>query len=147
MKKILIVDDEESIRWVLGKFFEKSGYEVLYAEDCKQALEKASNDLHLILLDIKLPEGSGLEVFRKIRADGITAPVIVLTAQSMMSNAIEAMKLGAYDYIAKPFDLDEINIFLLINQEFNRTRIAVAHMAFTQKAHADVKGCSAPHFQ
>ena len=110
MKKILIVDDEESIRWVLGKFFEKSGYEVLYAEDCKQALEKATGDLHLILLDIKLPDGSGLEVFRKIRADGIEAPVIVLTAQSMMSSAIEAMKLGAYDYIAKPFDLDEVRV-------------------------------------
>ena len=107
----MVVDDEESIRLVLGKLFEKSGYAVGYAETGEKALEEASQrDASLIILDLNLPDSNGIEVFKEIRALGVDIPVIVITAQNTMKNAIEVMKLGAYDYIAKPFDLDEVRI-------------------------------------
>lgn len=110
-KKILVVDDEESIRWVLGKCLEKAGYLVKYAENGSQAIESASsNGFSSIILDITMPDMSGFEVLKELRARGIDPPVIIITAQNTVKNAIDAMKRGAYDYIAKPFDLDEVKI-------------------------------------
>lgn len=110
-KKILVVDDEESIRWVLGACLEKAGYSVKYGESGSEALEKANSDrFSLIILDIKMPDLDGLEILEELRANGIDIPVIIITAQNTVKNAIEAMKRGAYDYIAKPFDLDEVKL-------------------------------------
>jgi two-component system, NtrC family, nitrogen regulation response regulator GlnG len=110
-KRVLVVDDEESIRWVLGTCLEKAGYSVEYGENGSQALEKADSDkFSLIILDIKMPDLSGLEVLEELRSKGIDIPVIIITAQNTVKNAIEAMKRGAYDYIAKPFDLDEVKL-------------------------------------
>ncbi len=110
-KKILVVDDEESIRWVLGTYLEKTGYSIDYGENGFEALEKANSEkFSLIILDIKMPDLSGLEVLEKLRINGIDIPVIIITAQNTVKNAIEAMKRGAYDYIAKPFDLDEVEL-------------------------------------
>jgi two-component system nitrogen regulation response regulator GlnG len=110
-EKILVVDDEESIRWVLGRCLEKAGYTVHYGENGAQAIEKASLDnFSLIILDIKMPDLSGLEVLREIRARSVDIPIIIITAQNTVKNAIDAMKEGAYDYIAKPFDLDEVKL-------------------------------------
>lgn len=110
-RKILIVDDEESIRWVLGKCLEKAGYAVEYAEDGSSAIEHASSgSFSSIILDLTMPDMNGFEVMRELRASGIDPPVIIITAQNTVKNAIDAMKEGAYDYIAKPFDLDEVRI-------------------------------------
>jgi len=110
-KKILVVDDEESIRWVLGKCLEKEGYVVKYAENGAQALDSASaNDFSSIILDITMPDMNGFEVLTELRSRDIDPPVIIITAQNTVKNAIDAMKQGAYDYIAKPFDLDEVKI-------------------------------------
>jgi two-component system nitrogen regulation response regulator GlnG len=110
-KKVLVVDDEASIRLVLGKYLEKAGYRVECAENGTQAIERSSDgDLSLIILDLNLPDISGIEVFKTIRESGVDTPVIIITAQNTMKNAIDVMKLGAYDYISKPFDLDEVNI-------------------------------------
>lgn len=110
-RKILVVDDEESIRWVLGKCLEKVGYTVEYGENGSQGIDKAlSGDFSSIILDITMPDMTGFEVLNEIRANGIDSPVIIITAQNTVRNAIEAMKQGAYDYIAKPFDLDEVKI-------------------------------------
>ncbi|MCH8028630.1 MAG: sigma-54-dependent Fis family transcriptional regulator [Candidatus Dadabacteria bacterium] len=110
-KKILVVDDEESIRWVIGRHMEKAGYSIEYASSGNEALKKGTDrSLSLIILDLKLPDMGGLEVFEELRTAEVQTPVIIITAQNTMKNAIEAMKLGAYDYIAKPFDLDEIAI-------------------------------------
>ncbi|HEX3033982.1 MAG TPA: sigma-54 dependent transcriptional regulator [Thermodesulfobacteriota bacterium] len=110
-EKILVVDDEESIRWVLGRSLEKAGYAVEYGEDGNQALRKAASDnFSLIMLDIKMPDLSGLEVLHELRLKDVDVPVIIITAQNTVKNAIEAMKEGAYDYVAKPFDLDEIKL-------------------------------------
>jgi two-component system, NtrC family, nitrogen regulation response regulator GlnG len=110
-KKILVVDDEESIRWVLGTCLEKAGYSVEYGENGSEALEKTNSEkFSLIILDIKMPDLGGLEVLDELRTNGVDIPVIIITAQNTVKNAIEAMKRGAYDYIAKPFDLDEVKL-------------------------------------
>jgi two-component system nitrogen regulation response regulator GlnG len=109
--KILVVDDEESIRWVLGRCLERAGYTVEYGENGAQAIQKViSDNFSLIILDIKMPDLSGLDVLHEFRLKDVDAPVIIITAQNTVKNAIEAMKRGAYDYIAKPFDLDEVKL-------------------------------------
>jgi len=110
-RRILVVDDEESIRWVLGKCLEKEGYEVEYGENGSQGVDKAlTGNFSSIILDITMPDMTGFDVLREIRSGGIDSPVIIITAQNTVKNAIDAMKQGAYDYIAKPFDLDEVKI-------------------------------------
>ncbi len=110
-RKILVVDDEESIRWVLGNSLQKEGYIVEYGVNGEQAIEKTTTEYYsLIMLDIKMPDIDGLEVLSELRIRGIDIPVIIVTAQNTVRNAIDAMKRGAYDYIAKPFDLDEVII-------------------------------------
>ncbi|MDO8446478.1 MAG: nitrogen regulation protein NR(I) [Deltaproteobacteria bacterium] len=107
MEKILIADDEESIRFVLRKAMEKKGYSVDLAEDGIQALEKIKGERYsLIFMDIMMPGESGLDILTKVT----DTPVIIMTAQDTMKNAVEAMKRGAYDYITKPFDIEEVNI-------------------------------------
>lgn len=110
-KRILVIDDEESIRWVLGKCLEKEGYEVEFGEDGTQGISKALNgNFSSIILDITMPDMTGFDVLNEIRSHNIDSPVIIITAQNTVKNAIDAMKQGAYDYIAKPFDLDEVKI-------------------------------------
>lgn len=110
-KRILVIDDEESIRWVLGKCLEKEGYEVEFGEDGTQGINKALNgNFSSIILDITMPDMTGFDVLSEIRSHDIDSPVIIITAQNTVKNAIDAMKEGAYDYIAKPFDLDEVKI-------------------------------------
>ena len=109
-KNILIVDDEESIRWVLGTSLEKSGYKVEYGENGEEAISKAAHENYsLILLDINMPDYNGFEVLNILRDQNIDSPIIFITAENTVSNAIDAIQLGAYDYVAKPFDLDEVN--------------------------------------
>lgn len=108
--KILIVDDEESIRWVLGKSLEKAGYEIDYGINGKEAIEKSlASEYGSILLDIKLPDISGFDVLKKLRENRVISPVILITAQNTVNNAIRGIKIGAYDYVAKPFNLEEVN--------------------------------------
>ena len=110
-KRILVVDDEESIRWVLGKCLEKEGYTVEFGENGSQGIDKAlSGNFSSIILDITMPDMTGFDVLNEIKSKGINSPVIIITAKNTVKNAIDAMKQGAYDYIAKPFDLDEVKI-------------------------------------
>jgi len=107
--RILVADDESSIRWVLATALEESGYSVRQAEsgtEALAALEKNPPDVAFI--DLRMPGLDGLEVLRRARAAGIAAPIIIVTAQNTMDNAIEAMKQGAFDYVTKPFNVDEV---------------------------------------
>ncbi len=108
-KRILVVDDEESVRWALRKALERAGYRVDLVADGAGGL-KASEDpgVDLILLDVRLPARDGLDVLREIRKRRPDLPVIMMTAYGTLQVAVEAMKLGAYDYIGKPFDMDEV---------------------------------------
>lgn len=110
MKKILVVDDEpaivQSIRMLL-----KDNYEIVFASAADEAIDLFKQEQpDLILLDIIMPGTSGLEVMKIIREQDPNIPIVILTATKMVKPAVEAMKMGATDYITKPFDIDELKI-------------------------------------
>jgi two-component system nitrogen regulation response regulator GlnG len=111
--KILIVEDEESLRFVLKKAFENEGYwvqAVANGSAARQSLSETNFDV--ALMDIKLPDVDGLTLLRESKEAGADTSMIVMTAQNTMRNAIGAMKNGAFDYITKPFDLEEVSMLV-----------------------------------
>jgi two-component system, NtrC family, nitrogen regulation response regulator GlnG len=107
--RILLADDEESIRWVLERACRQLGYAVETVADGTAALDRIlQGGIDLALVDIRMPGLSGLDVLSRIREQHIDTLVIIITAQNTMANAIEATKRGAYDYLTKPFDLDQV---------------------------------------
>lgn len=111
-KTLLIVDDEVGIRESLKWTF-KDTHEVLLASEGRGALQIVEKrPLDLILLDILLPDINGLEILKQVKEQNRKLPIIMITATKTVKNAVEAMKLGAEDYIIKPFDLDELRIIV-----------------------------------
>jgi len=122
-KRILIVDDEESFRNVLTVILRKEGYEIEGAANGEAGLNKISNAaFDHVLCDIRMPQMDGLEFLRESQKAGAEAPVIMMSAYGTVDTAIEAMKLGAYDYISKPFKPDEIILTLKKAEERERLR-------------------------
>jgi len=110
LNRILVADDEESMRWVLSKAFRKKGLIVDLANDGDAALKMIQSDSYdLAILDIKMPGISGLDLLDRVREMKSDLLIVIMTAEASMKNAVEAMKRGAYDYITKPFDLDVID--------------------------------------
>jgi two-component system nitrogen regulation response regulator GlnG len=106
---ILVADDEDSVRFVLVKALESDGHVVLQASGGREALERLRGQpFDLAFVDLRMPDYDGLAVLAAARESGLTTPIVIVTAQNTMDNAIEAMKRGAYDYIAKPFNIDEV---------------------------------------
>jgi len=111
--KILVVDDEHLIRWSLEQNLKKQGYEIIMAGTGEDALQMAREQQpDLVLLDIQLPGISGIEVLEKIKDYDEDIIVIMLTAHGGLETAVNAMRLGAYDYVSKPFNLDELSIII-----------------------------------
>ena len=111
--KILIVDDDESIRFVLKKALGKEGYEVTEAKDGREGLELLkSGSYPVAVMDIMMPGMDGLTALGKMKEAGVDTYVIMMTAHGSMKTAIEAMKSGAFDYITKPFDVDEVTLLV-----------------------------------
>ena len=116
--KILVVDDEHSVRWAFEKALQKAGYEVMLAENGLKGLKLyESFKPDIIFVDIRMPEMDGLQVLKKIRELDPEAQVIVMTAYTDMETTVTAMKLGAYDFLSKPFNIDEC--LLLISRGLN----------------------------
>ncbi len=112
-QKILVIDDEKLIRWTLEQHLVKEGYDVVTAESAEKGLELLTeNAPDLILLDNRLPEMSGLELLEKLKAPERGLMVIMITAYGMVETAVKALKLGAYDYISKPFNLEELTFVI-----------------------------------
>jgi len=109
-KKILIIDDDESIIWVIKKALEPLGYKITSRTRLASGLRAADDHPHLVLLDLILPDGNGLEGLREIRSADPDITVIMITANAVMESTITAMKEGAYDYLEKPFDIEELKI-------------------------------------
>jgi two-component system nitrogen regulation response regulator GlnG len=110
-KKVLIADDDESILWVLEKFFVDKGLKVIKALDGHETARLIKEpDLTLAVIDINMPGRSGLSVLKDVQSTTSQVQVIIMTAETTMKNTLEAMKLGAFDYITKPFDLEELDI-------------------------------------
>jgi two-component system, NtrC family, response regulator AtoC len=119
---LLIVDDEQLVRWSLRERFAREGYHVLEASTAAGALEQASATVDLVLLDYRLPDGDGLTVLRRIKEITPDTLVILMTAFSSVENAVEAIKHGAYNYLNKPFDLDDVAAIVEKALETSRLR-------------------------
>ncbi len=102
--KILIADDDPTVRIVLTKLFEKSGFEVIAAQNGKEAVERLTSDILAVILDLDMPEMNGIGCLRYIRQHMEDISPIMLTANEDISSAVEAMRSGAFDYITKPFN-------------------------------------------
>jgi two-component system, NtrC family, response regulator AtoC len=129
MAKILVVDDEKNMRWALERALKAQGYEVYQAEDGKQGLEAA---LHirpeLVILDLKMPEMDGLAVLTALKEQVPEIMVVMITAHGSTASAVEAMKLGAYDYINKPFDIDELKLVVAKALEVENLKATVQRL-------------------
>ncbi|HEX9758959.1 MAG TPA: sigma-54 dependent transcriptional regulator [Nitrospiria bacterium] len=112
MHRLLVVDDEYSVRESI-KLILKNEYQILFASEGEEAVQCFEKEHpHLIILDILMPKMDGIQVLKKIREIDPILPVIMLTATKTVKTAVEAMKLGATDYITKPFDVEEISILI-----------------------------------
>ena len=108
-RSILIIDDEAGMRDMLQRMFSDSGYAAVAEPDGPSGLRAAKErDFDLVLLDMSLPKMNGLEVLRRLKEQRQDLPVIMITAYGSAQTAVEALRLGAYDYITKPFELDEM---------------------------------------
>ncbi|MHB8076436.1 sigma-54-dependent transcriptional regulator [Desulfosporosinus fructosivorans] len=144
LNKILIIDDEEHLCWALEKGLRQEGYQVITATRGKEGLELIQNETpSLVILDLKMPEMDGLEVLVKAKDLIPKLPVIMITAHGTIDTAIEAMKLGAIDYITKPFDLDELKIVVKQALMVSRLREEVVFLrSELNKKHGRILGNS-----
>jgi len=107
-KRVLIADDEINIRRVLEAILRREGYDVVTAGNGNEALQKMTTDVHSVITDLKMPGMDGMTLLRKLSADFPEVPVVMITAHGSVENAVEAVKLGAFDYIEKPFEQEQI---------------------------------------
>ncbi len=121
--RILIVDDEDNVRKMLRAVLGREGYRVELAEDGPKALAAFKAKVpDIVLMDIRMPGLNGLEVLKQMRALRTDATIILMTAFASVETAVEALRQGAFDYIIKPFDLDEVKILLRRALEMRRMR-------------------------
>ena len=126
---ILVVEDEESLLHALALNLDLEGYTVHKAKNAAEArlqFEQLKKHLHLLLLDVMLPGSSGFELCREFKLQAPTLPVIFLTAKNQSSDKITGLKLGADDYIVKPFELEEV--LLRVNNVLKRNRPSPSHV-------------------
>ncbi len=111
--RMLVVDDDPSLRNMMNIVLKKEGYDVTCVENAKVALSTLKNEsFELIISDIKMPDISGIELLKKVKSLDPDMPVVMITAYGSTDDAVEAMKLGAENYITKPFNLDELKIII-----------------------------------
>jgi DNA-binding NtrC family response regulator len=118
---VLVVDDEALIRWSLTERLKAEGYHVLEADTGRAAMERLAEGVDLVLLDYRLPDTDGVSILRKIKEMDQDILVILLTAYASVETAVEAMKLGAYHFANKPFNLDEVAA--LVERALETTRL------------------------
>ncbi len=121
--QLLIVDDESSLLEFLALLFQQEGYRVATAPSVAAARERLArgDGFDLVMCDIHMPDGSGLDLLRELKENHPQSSVIMMTAYTTTKSAIEAMRLGAYDYISKPFDVEEVKV--LVQKALEKTRL------------------------
>jgi two-component system response regulator PilR (NtrC family) len=113
MASILVVDDEKSMRELLEILLQKEGHEVTLEADTVSALARIANGgFDLVITDLRLGRGSGIDILRQVKASSPATEVVMVTAFATTENAVQAMKLGAYDYVLKPFKVDELRLVI-----------------------------------
>jgi two-component system response regulator AtoC len=132
-KRILAVDDEPNMRRLLEISLRQAGYQPVIAENGQEALSILSNDnIDLIVSDLHMPVMDGLKLLETLRAENIEIPVIIVTAQGEIASAVNAMKLGASDYILRPFDLETLEI--AISRALSITRLKIENKFLRDEA-------------
>jgi two-component system response regulator PilR (NtrC family) len=146
MEKILIVDDEPSMRDLLSILLSRAGYQVTTVADGEEAIAHIGKEIFdLVITDLKMPKVEGLDVLKAVKKSNPETVVLVVTAFASTETAVEAMKCGAYDYITKPFQIDEVQ--LIIRNALERRRLSTENMLLkremaSQSSFAQIIGAS-----
>src|ERR671927_1972596 len=132
MPDILLVEDKDSLRRVLRLTLENAGYSVTEAADARAALNEIANARHrLVLTDLRMPNGSGLDVLRAARGADADVPVIVMTAFGSIDEAVQAMKDGAHDFLQKPVDSN--HLLLLVERALEQARLRTENILLREE--------------
>ena len=132
MADILLVEDKDSLRRVLRLTLENAGYSVAEAADARAALNEIANSRHrLVLTDLRMPNGSGLDVLRSARSADADVPVIVMTAFGSIDEAVQAMKDGAHDFLQKPVDSN--HLLLLVDRALEQARLRTENILLREE--------------
>lgn len=127
MEKILVVDDEQSLRDVLSIMLKRAGYAVTSAVDGEEAIELLNKEIFdLVITDLRMPKVDGMEVLKAVKSASPETVVLIITAFATADSAVEAMKQGAYDYLTKPFQVDEVQ--LIIRNALEKRRLTTENM-------------------
>ena len=127
MEKILVVDDEQSLREVLSIMLKRAGYAVTSAMDGEEAIELIQKEIFdLVITDLRMPKIDGMEVLKAVKSASPETVVLIITAFATADSAVEAMKQGAYDYLTKPFQVDEVQ--LIIRNALEKRRLTTENM-------------------
>lgn len=125
MPKLLVVDDESSVCYSFRRLFSSDSVEILTAQTVAEGRARLlAHQPDVVVLDLQLPDGSGMELFEEIRCGTSKQPVIFITAHGTTSTAVEAMKNGAFDYLIKPLDFEQLSS--LIQRAFEAARLMQA---------------------
>jgi two-component system, NtrC family, response regulator PilR len=127
VEKILVVDDEKSLREVMSIMLKRAGYEVTEASDGEQAIGQVNKEIYdLVITDLRMPRADGMAVLKAVKSSSPDTVVLVVTAFGTADSAVEAMKQGAYDYLTKPFQVDEVQ--LIIRNALEKRRLSTENM-------------------
>ncbi len=141
--KVFLLDDEELIVSVLTKALKKEGYQVFAETESDGVINKIkSTDPDVVLLDIRMPDCSGMDILEQIVSDGIDTQVVMLTADDTADTAVKAMKLGAADYLTKPFNTDEVKIVIknIIEKENLKQEVDYLRKAYSEVFEKEMVG-------
>jgi len=127
VEKILVVDDEKSLREVLSIMLKRAGYTVTEACDGDEAIGHVNKEIYdLVITDLRMPKADGMDVLKAVKSSSPDTVVLVITAFATSDSAVEAMKQGAYDYLTKPFQVDEVQ--LIIRNALEKRRLSTENM-------------------
>lgn len=137
-RTVLVIDDERNMRWVLERALTKAGYDVVTAERGEEALQHfARRSIDLVLLDLKMPGMDGMTVLRELRRRDKHVPILLLTAYATVPTAVEALRIGANDYLRKPFDVE--TVLATINRHLaDASDSTEKHRALSTGTHLDL---------
>jgi DNA-binding NtrC family response regulator len=144
MSTVLLVDDEPGVLFTLTEVLTERGHKVITARSASDALTKLDEDVETVLTDLSMPGMDGLELMSQIVSRDPSLPVILLTAHGSERVAVEAMKRGAYDYLAKPFDIDEVAVVMERAIEARRLRVDNQRLEAEQTLGRRIIGASRP---
>jgi DNA-binding NtrC family response regulator len=141
--KVFLLDDEELIVTVLSKALRREGYEIYAETETNGIMDKIKScSPDLLLMDIRMPDRDGIDILKEIKEDGLTIPVVMLTADDTAETAVRAMKFGAADYLTKPFNTDEVKIVIrnIIEKENLKEEVDYLRKAYSEVIDKEIVG-------